>query len=67
MIVTDFRNNPELDKRNEDYQFGFEDCGICLITKQQFDFNELEKHPETGYASEIIPQKTRLQFSESLR
>ena len=62
-----FGNKPDLDKHNEEYQFGCEDCEICFTTKQNFDFHELEKHPESSYARGIIPQETRLQYAESLQ
>ena len=57
----------ELDHHNELYQFGCEDCGICFTTKLKFDFHELEKNPKTGYARDIVPQATKLQFAEGLR
>ena len=64
---TKFVSTTELDQHNESYQFGCEDCGICFTTKEEYDFHELEKHPETGYARDIFPQATKVRFYGGLR
>ena len=63
---TTFGNKSQLDEHNDVYQYGCEDCGICFTSKERFDFHELEKHPETGYARDIVPQATKLRFADGL-
>ena len=40
-----FENETELNKHNEKFEFGCEDCSICFTSKLMYDHHELEKHP----------------------
>ena len=64
---TTFGSQTELDQHNAKYQYGCEDCGVCFTSNEKFDFHELEKHPETGYVRDIIPQATKQRFADGLR
>ena len=64
-----FENKAELEKHNETYQFGCEDCFICFTSKFYADLHELELHddPENCYVRDHIPNSTKLQFAVGVR
>ena len=62
-----FENETELNKHNEKFEFGCEDCSICFTSKLMYDLHELEKHPDSNYARDIIPQTTKLQFAAGVK
>ena len=61
-----FETPHQLELHDAKNQFGCEDCSICFTSKFYADLHELEKHPETSYARDYIPDSTKLQFASGL-
>ena len=62
-----FETKQKLEHHNDEYQFGCEDCFICFTSTFHADLHELDKHPDTCYASDHIPPFTKLQFAAEVR
>ena len=61
---TRFETRKQLEDHNETYQFccDEDECNICFTSKFLVDLHELEKHPDTTYARDHIPDSTKLHF-----
>ena len=60
-----FQKDELLTKHTEENQFVCDDCFICFTTQFHADLHKLDKHPDSVYAANYIPNSTKQLFLET--